>query len=69
METNVSATKPARNAGGSQSPSRYGAASVVRPTHEQIAARAKAIWQAKGCPAGKDDENWREAEEQLRHGR
>ena len=35
------------------------------PTHEQIAARAKRIWEIKGCPSGKDDENWREAEAQL----
>jgi hypothetical protein len=24
------------------------------------------IWRAKGCPTGLDEENWREAEEQLR---
>lgn len=36
------------------------------PGHEEIAARAKAIWLAKGCPEGKDDENWREAETQLK---
>jgi hypothetical protein len=36
-------------------------------THEQIAERAKAIWRDKGCPAGQDDANWREAEEQLKH--
>jgi hypothetical protein len=69
METSVSTAKPTRSAGGSQNPSRYGSAGIVRPTHEQIAARAKAIWQAKGCPSGKDEENWREAEEQLRQGR
>ena len=37
-----------------------------RPTHQEVAARARAIWQSKGCPAGRDVENWREAEEQLR---
>jgi hypothetical protein len=36
------------------------------PSHEQIAARAKAIWQARGCPSGMDEQNWREAEAQLR---
>ncbi len=69
MEPNLTATKPSRGVGASQNPSRYGAGASIRPTHDQIAARAKAIWQAKGCPAGKDEENWREAEEQLRQGR
>ena len=42
---------------------------AVRPSHEDIANRARALWQAKGCPAGKDEENWLEAEKQLRNGR
>ena len=36
-----------------------------RPTHQQIADRAKEIWRNKGCPAGQDDANWYEAETQL----
>ena len=36
------------------------------PGHDQIAARAKTIWQSKGRPEGKDLENWNEAETQLR---
>ena len=36
------------------------------PTHEQIAARAKSIWELKGCPIGQDERNWLEAEEQIR---
>jgi len=36
------------------------------PTHEQICARARAIWQSKGCPTDQDQQNWREAEAQLR---
>ncbi len=35
-------------------------------TNEQIAARAYFIWQSKGCPQGQDDQNWREAEAQLK---
>ncbi len=35
-------------------------------SHQQIADRARAIWQRKGCPSGRDEENWREAETQLR---
>ncbi len=37
------------------------------PSHEEIAARARAIWQAKGCCAGQDVQNWIEAETQLKN--
>jgi len=33
---------------------------------EKVAQRAKAIWQNKGCPRGRDEENWLEAEAQLK---
>ena len=36
------------------------------PTHEQIATRARALWEAKGRPSGQDVQNWTEAEAQLR---
>ena len=36
------------------------------PTHQEIAERAKAVWKAHGCAAGRDRENWLEAEAQLR---
>lgn len=39
---------------------------VITATHDQIAKRAYEIWLAKGRPAGRDHENWREAETQLR---
>jgi hypothetical protein len=35
-------------------------------SHDQIAQRAKTIWQARGCPLGQDQQNWLEAEKQLR---
>jgi len=41
---------------------------ATKPSHEAIADRARALWHAKGCPAGKDEENWLEAEKQLRNG-
>ena len=34
---------------------------VVMPTHEEIAARAYAIWLRKGRPQGQDAQNWNEA--------
>lgn len=36
------------------------------PTYEQIAQRAEAIWHKRGRPAGQDEQNWHEAEAQLR---
>lgn len=36
------------------------------PTHEQIAERAKNIWQEHGCAVGQDEKNWFEAETQLK---
>jgi hypothetical protein len=40
--------------------------SAAAPTHEQIAARAREIWQRHGRQPGRDQENWLEAERQLR---
>ena len=40
--------------------------SAPTPTQEQISERARAIWKAGGCKAGRDRENWLEAERQLR---
>ncbi len=36
-----------------------------RPTHEEIAQRAHAIYEASGCAPGHDLENWLKAETQL----
>jgi hypothetical protein len=35
-------------------------------THDQIAARAWALWVKGGCLAGEHDKNWYEAESQLK---
>ena len=37
-----------------------------RLTHQQIAERAKALWLAGGCLPGRDEQNWLEAEVQLK---
>lgn len=42
------------------------AAPAARLTHEQIAERAKALWLAGGCLPGRDEQNWLEAEAQLK---
>jgi hypothetical protein len=36
------------------------------PTYEQIAQRAQEIWTKKGCLPGQDEQNWLEAERQLK---
>ena len=38
------------------------------PDRQQISQRAREIWEANGCPTGQDEENWLEAEKQLRRG-
>ena len=35
-------------------------------THEQIAERAYIIWQNRGCKLFEDEQNWNEAESQLK---
>ena len=34
-------------------------------THNEIAERARVLWNARGCPTGCDDEIWLDAERQL----
>ena len=34
--------------------------------HEDIAALAHSLWQARGCPEGSPEEDWLEAAQQLR---
>jgi hypothetical protein len=34
--------------------------------HNEIAARAHQIWEAKGCPEGSSEEDWFQAAEELR---
>lgn len=50
-------------------------ASILKPrpalqavvlTRDLIAERAMAIWLERGCPRDRDEENWRDAEAQLK---
>jgi hypothetical protein len=36
------------------------------PVHQEIAALAYSLWQARGCPEGTPDEDWFNAEEALK---
>ncbi|MBL7144704.1 MAG: DUF2934 domain-containing protein [Phycisphaerae bacterium] len=40
--------------------------SAMLLTHEQIAERARVLWQSHGCKPGEDELNWHEAETQLK---
>jgi hypothetical protein len=42
------------------------AVGVEAPSTERIAARAYELWQANGCPEGRDAEYWYQAERELR---
>jgi len=46
--------------------SRRKAVAAVDPTYDEIAARAYVVWERKGRSEGRDMENWREAEAELR---
>ncbi len=39
--------------------------STKGPTHEEISLRAWSLWQANGCPVGRDEEFWFDAEREL----
>lgn len=38
----------------------------VVPTHEAVAIRAYRLWEQRGKQSGQDDENWFDAERELR---
>lgn len=38
------------------------------PTHDEISARARQIWERNGRPDGRDEEHWFQAERELRGG-
>ena len=45
------------------------AATTVNPEPEQIEALAYQLWLERGCPNGSDQQDWFQAEDQLRqHG-
>ena len=39
---------------------------AIELTHDLIAERARALWLERGCSLDRDDENWRQAETQLK---
>ena len=47
---------------GAREPSSLGG----KPTHEEIAALAQHIYEEEGCPFGRAEAHWREAERRLR---
>ena len=45
--------------------SRTGAQLELKPTRDEIARRAYEIWQSNGCPHGRDQHYWLQAEKEL----
>ncbi len=43
-----------------------GEASTMTLTHDQIANRARSIWERRGRPQGEDDKIWHAAEDELK---
>jgi hypothetical protein len=43
------------------------ACASLAPSREEISVEAEVLWRQRGCPSGRDDEIWLEAERQLRH--
>jgi uncharacterized membrane protein YccC len=39
---------------------------VAKPSQNRIRRRARQIWQENGCPSGRDEEFWLQAERELR---
>lgn len=63
-------TKSAAREGKTKAAAELVAASAATaPTHDEIARRAYEIWQAKGGGHGHHDEDWYQAERELKLGR
>ena len=60
MSTKTLSNKP-RTMNRSRQP-----AAIRSPSHEEIARRAKALWEHYGKPVGRDEEIWLEAEREAR---
>jgi len=59
-------TTEARPSGGMEAGAATATVSAkAAPTHDQIAQRAREIWERRGHPQGQDREIWLEAEAQL----
>ena len=43
----------------------FGGCEMSDEKHSQIAQRARQIWQREGCPQGRADAHWKQAEEEL----
>jgi hypothetical protein len=56
-------TKPQQSTSG---PKPASAGRPAMPTHDQIAKRARTIWEKNGCKPDRDEQNWLEAEAQLK---
>jgi hypothetical protein len=61
-------TKPMGTAAMTDTATAEADGSSSRPSYDDVAARAHAIWLAQGCPDGREKEHWQQAEEELMNG-
>jgi|GEM_PF-1947146 len=68
QQTSQGANQTSQASGESSPAGRNGNTPEIQMTlnHDQIAQRAFAIWVARGKPMGQDQQNWADAERQLR---
>jgi hypothetical protein len=57
-----------QNNGGTAVMNGTDSSSSSSPSYDDIAARAYAIWNAQGCPQGREKEHWQQAQEELTAG-
>ena len=41
---------------------------MTTPTHDEVSLQAQQLWHSRGCPEGRDNEIWLEAERKLSEG-
>lgn len=62
---NAKIVAPTRDSQGTPSESSGSPDLRTRPLHEEISRAAEELWRRYGCPSGRDEEIWLEAERQL----
>lgn len=60
-----STKNPPTNPDGADGSSPMSRAQVTRSRHEEIALLAYSLWQSRGCPEGRPEEDWYQAERQI----
>lgn len=60
-----SKSKPKAKAAAKKPAKKKAAKPVITLTHDAVAKRAYELWVSQGCPQGRAEQHWAEAEKQL----